>query len=44
MGNTENRDKMYELGAHLFTIHTGDPAPDPTELREFFTWRDNLNA
>ncbi|MEU4427806.1 hypothetical protein AB0F81_44890 [Actinoplanes sp. NPDC024001] len=23
---TENRDKMYDLGARLFTIHTGGPA------------------
>ncbi|WP_280519353.1 hypothetical protein [Winogradskya consettensis] len=40
MGKTEDRDKMYELGARLFTVHTGDP----TELREFIAWRDPRNA
>ncbi|AEV83406.1 hypothetical protein ACWT_2384 [Actinoplanes sp. SE50] len=44
MGKTEDRDKMYELGARLFTIHTGGPTPDLTELREFLTWRDQRNA
>ncbi|MFC4070853.1 LLM class F420-dependent oxidoreductase [Actinoplanes subglobosus] len=44
MGKTEDRDKMYELGARLFTIHTGGPTPDLTELREFLAWRDKINA
>jgi len=44
MGKTDNRDRMYELGARLFTIHTGGPTPDLTELREFLAWRDKLNA
>jgi probable F420-dependent oxidoreductase len=44
MGNTENRDRLYELGARLFTVHTGGPNPDLTELREFLAWRDKLNA
>jgi probable F420-dependent oxidoreductase len=44
VGKTDSRDKMYELGARLFTIHTGGPTPDLTELREFLAWRDKLNA
>ncbi|MEU4620850.1 LLM class F420-dependent oxidoreductase [Actinoplanes sp. NPDC023801] len=44
MGKTADRDEMYEIGARLFTIHTGGPTPDLTELREFLTWRDKLNA
>jgi probable F420-dependent oxidoreductase len=44
MGKTEDRDKMYELGARLFTIHTGGPEPDLTDLREFLAWRDQRNA
>jgi probable F420-dependent oxidoreductase len=44
VGNAESRDRMYELGARLFTIHTGGPAPDLTELREFLAWRDKVNA
>ncbi|MEU4427808.1 LLM class F420-dependent oxidoreductase [Actinoplanes sp. NPDC024001] len=43
-GKTEDRDRMYELGARLFTIGTGGPTPDLTELREFLAWRDKLNA
>ncbi len=35
---------MYELGARLFTVHTGGPALDLTELREFIAWRDQRNA
>jgi probable F420-dependent oxidoreductase len=44
MGKTADRDKMYELGARLFTIHTGGPKPDLTELRDFLAWRDERNA
>jgi probable F420-dependent oxidoreductase len=44
MGKTADRDKMYELGARLFTIHTGGPTPDLTGLREFLAWRDKVNA
>ncbi|WP_285549836.1 LLM class F420-dependent oxidoreductase [Actinoplanes regularis] len=44
LATTDNRDKMYELGARLFTIHTGGPKPDLTDLREFITWRDKLNG
>ncbi|MDI6104921.1 LLM class F420-dependent oxidoreductase [Actinoplanes sp. NEAU-A12] len=44
MGKIEDRDKMYDLGARLFTVHTGGPAPDLSDLREFLTWRDKLNA
>ncbi|GAA2479537.1 hypothetical protein Ahu01nite_018480 [Winogradskya humida] len=44
MGKTEDRDKMHELGARLFTIHTGGPTPDLTELCEFLAWRDKLSA
>ena len=43
-GNADTRDKMYELGARLFTIGTGGPTPDLTELREFLAWRDKLNG
>jgi hypothetical protein len=44
MGKTADRDRMYELGARLFTVHVGGPKPDLTELREFLAWRDKLNA
>jgi probable F420-dependent oxidoreductase len=44
VGRTAERDRMVELGARLFTVHTGGPKPDLTELREFLTWRDALNA
>ncbi|MET0414577.1 MAG: LLM class flavin-dependent oxidoreductase, partial [Actinoplanes sp.] len=44
MGKPGARDRMYELGARLFTVHTGGPSPDLTELREFLAWRDKLNA
>ena len=43
-GKTTDRDKMYELGARLFTIDIGGPTPDLTELREFLAWRDKVNA
>ena len=35
---------MFKRIARLFTINTGGPTPDLTELREFLTWRDKLNA
>jgi probable F420-dependent oxidoreductase len=44
VGKPEERDRMYELGARLFTVSTGGPKPDLTELREFITWRDKLNG
>ncbi|MBO3742338.1 LLM class F420-dependent oxidoreductase [Actinoplanes flavus] len=44
MGNADNRDEMYELGARLFTVHTGGPQPDLTDLRDFLAWRDKLNG
>ncbi|GLY00685.1 MULTISPECIES: LLM class F420-dependent oxidoreductase [Actinoplanes] len=44
VGKPESRDEMYALGARLFTVSTGGPTPDLTELREFITWRDKLNA
>ncbi len=44
VGKTETRDRMYELGARLFSVHVGGPSPDLTELREFLAWRDGLNA
>jgi probable F420-dependent oxidoreductase len=44
MGNAENRDQMYELGARLFTVHVGGPSHDLSEVREFLAWRDKLNA
>ncbi|WP_246635558.1 hypothetical protein [Actinoplanes hulinensis] len=30
-----------ELGARLFTVHTGGPKPD---LSDFFSWRDKLDG
>ncbi|WP_436520089.1 LLM class F420-dependent oxidoreductase [Actinoplanes sp. HUAS TT8] len=44
VGKPESRDRMRELGASLFTVSTGGPKPDLTELREFLAWRDKLNA
>ncbi|GIF14583.1 LLM class F420-dependent oxidoreductase [Actinoplanes teichomyceticus] len=44
MGKPEDRDRMYDLGARLFSIHTGGPEPDLTALREFLAWRDKRNA
>jgi probable F420-dependent oxidoreductase len=43
-GRAADRDKLYELGARLFIVNTGGPAPDLTELREFLAWRDKRNA
>src|SRR4051812_33997533 len=43
-GNSADRDEMYGLGARLFTVHTGGPEPDLTELREFLAWRDKMNG
>ncbi|GAA1609269.1 LLM class F420-dependent oxidoreductase [Actinoplanes couchii] len=40
----DTREKMYELGARLFTIGVGGPEPDLTELREALTWRDKRNG
>nr|WP_296076461.1 LLM class F420-dependent oxidoreductase [uncultured Actinoplanes sp.] len=43
-GRVAERNKMYELGARLFTVTAGGPTPDLTELREFLAWRDERNA
>jgi len=43
-GRVAERNKMYELGARLFTVTAGGPTPDLTELREFLVWRDERNA
>jgi probable F420-dependent oxidoreductase len=44
LGKTEDRDKMHELGARLFTIHVGGPKPDLGPLRQWLAWRDEQNA
>ncbi|MFI5935339.1 LLM class F420-dependent oxidoreductase [Actinoplanes sp. NPDC051494] len=44
MGRTADRDRMYALGARLFTVHTGGPEPDLAGLREFLAWRDERNT
>jgi probable F420-dependent oxidoreductase len=36
--------ELRELGASLFTVGQGGPAPDLTGLRKWITWRDSVNG
>ncbi|MCO8274079.1 LLM class F420-dependent oxidoreductase [Actinoplanes sp. TRM 88003] len=44
VGKPDSRDRMHELGARLFTVSTGGPQPDLTELRDMLAWRDKTNG
>ncbi|MDY7087943.1 MAG: LLM class F420-dependent oxidoreductase [Actinomycetota bacterium] len=44
VGNPDTRDRMYELGARLFTVHSSGPEHDLSDLRDLLAWRDKLNA
>ncbi|WIM99005.1 LLM class F420-dependent oxidoreductase [Actinoplanes oblitus] len=39
----DTREAARELGARMFTVHVGGPKPDLGELREWLTWRDDVN-
>ncbi|GAA3396053.1 LLM class F420-dependent oxidoreductase [Cryptosporangium minutisporangium] len=40
----ENGRTLLDLGVTLFTVETGGPAYDFTELRQWIAWRDEING